>query len=128
MFPTSQDLPMDIEAPLMGDGVSVRQSHSGSRLATETGCVALPPVAILLMSFFLHSKRRFGQSQTVSSAGLPSGGGHGPTPAHDDPGTGAHAPESGVTTPPAPARRSAETEKKSESGDRKAFRHPRTKH
>lgn len=34
---------MDIEAPLMVDGVAGRQSHSGSRLATETGCVALPP-------------------------------------------------------------------------------------
>lgn len=43
---------MDIEAPLMVDGVSGRQSHSGSRSVIETGCVALPPVAILPMSFF----------------------------------------------------------------------------
>lgn len=68
------------------------------------------------------------KSEIVSSAGLPSGGGRGPTPAHDDPGTGARAPESAVTTPPALARTSAETGKKSESGDRKAFRHPKTRH
>lgn len=68
------------------------------------------------------------KSEIGSSAGLPSGGGRGPTPAHDDPGTGARAPESAVTTPPALARTSAETGKKSESGDRKAFRHPKTRH
>lgn len=47
---------MDIEAPLMVDGVAGRQSHSGSRLATETGCVALPPCGHPANAiFFLHS-------------------------------------------------------------------------
>lgn len=112
----------------MVDGVPGRQSHSGSRLAAETGCLVLHPVAALPKAYFSHRKHIFGKYKSVSSAGLPSGGGRGPTPARDDPGTGARAPESAVTSPPALARRSAENEKKNESGDKKAFRRPRTRH
>lgn len=123
---------MDVEGSSMVDGRPGRQSHSGSRLACETGCDAQDPVTILPLSFSLFRlfwhECRFGQHYIFFSPGLPSGGGHGLIPARGDPGIGARAPETAVTTPPALARRSAEREKKSESDDRKAFRHPRTRH
>lgn len=91
-------------------------------------CGAAPCECPADVTLFFTENVYIGKYKTVSSAGLPSGGGRGPTPAHDDRGTDARAPESAVTIPLALARRSAKTEKKNESGDRKAFRHPRTRH
>lgn len=44
---------MDMEGSSMVDGRPGRQSHSGSRLACETGCDARDPVTILPLSFSL---------------------------------------------------------------------------
>lgn len=61
---------------------------------------------------------------------LQSEGGHGLIPVRGGPGTGDRAPtpETGDTIPHALARWSAGRGRRSESGGRKAFQHPRARH
>lgn len=51
---------MELEAPMMVDALPGRQSHSGSRLATETG-FGVQHCGCLF--FFVWSKHTFGKTQ-----------------------------------------------------------------
>lgn len=57
---------MEIEGPMMVDGVPGRHSHSGSRLAAETGCVVQHPVNVLPTSYCSSQKMYILESTRLS--------------------------------------------------------------
>lgn len=115
----------------MADIVDGHTQAPGKHLKWDVMCqTQLPSKQCHLFFTIYFVLSRYGEHEHIFSPGLRSGGGHGLIPVHGDPGTGdpAHAPETAVTIPHARARMSAESERKSESDGRKAFRHPRARH
>jgi len=91
-------------------------------------CLSIVNNVSLFIVFYMDTL--FIGAHSLRRPGLQSGRGHGLIPAHGDPGIGdpAPAPETAVTIPHALARWSAGRGRRRESGDRKAFQHPRPRH